>query len=191
LVEAARSIAIGAAEDPSYFMGPVVDQNAQKTILGYVELAKQEGRVLLCREVPEGGYYVPLTIVADITPEHRLAREEVFGPVLAVMKARDFDQALEWANSTRFGLTGGIFSRSPRHLERAGKEFNVGNLYLNRGCTGALVERHPFGGFKMSGIGSKAGGPDYLLQFMDPRLISENTMRRGFAPIEESDDWIR
>jgi len=110
--------------------------------------------------------------------------------VLALMKVKNFDQAIEWANSTRFSLTGAIFSRSPEHLDRARAEFNVGNLYLNRGSTGALVERHPFGGFNMSGVGSKAGGPDYLLQFVDPKLVSENTMRRGFAPIEATDDWI-
>jgi RHH-type proline utilization regulon transcriptional repressor/proline dehydrogenase/delta 1-pyrroline-5-carboxylate dehydrogenase len=171
-------------------MGPVVDERAQSTILKYVELARQEGRVLLCQEVPNHGYYVPLTIVEGITPEHRLAQEEIFGPVLAVMKVKDFTQALEWANSTRFALTGAVFSRSPRHLERASREFNVGNLYLNRGSTGALVERHPFGGFKMSGVGSKAGGPDYLIQFLDPRIVCENTMRRGFAPTMEDDDWV-
>ncbi len=103
------------------------------------------------------------------------------------MRADNFDQALQWANATRYALTGGIFSRSPERLERARREFRVGNLYLNRGITGALVWRQPFGGFKLSGIGSKAGGPDYLLQFMDPRSISENTMRRGFAPPEQSD----
>ena len=190
LVQAADSIAIGPAEDPANFLGPVIDEKAQVGITAYIELAKQEGQVLLCRDVPTHGYYVPLTIVDGITPEHRLAQEEIFGPVLAVMKVKDIDQAMDWANNTRFGLTGAIFSRSPRHLEKARKNFNVGNLYLNRGCTGALVERHPFGGFKMSGVGSKAGGPDYLLQFMDPRVISENTMRRGFAPIDETDDWI-
>lgn len=191
LVEAAKSIAIGPAEDPHNYLGPVIDEKAQKKILEYVELAKQEGKVLLIREdIPKKGYYVPLTIVEGITPEHRLAQEEIFGPVLAVMKVKDIDQAIKWANSTRFALTGGIFSRSPRHLEKAKKEFRVGNLYLNRGITGALVERQPFGGFKMSGVGSKAGGPDYLLQFMDPRCTTENTMRRGFAPISEDDDWI-
>ncbi|SDN99613.1 L-glutamate gamma-semialdehyde dehydrogenase [Desulfonauticus submarinus] len=191
LVAAAKSIAIGPAEDPHYYMGPVIDANAQKKISEYVELAKKEGNILLIRDdIPEKGYYVPLTIVENITPEHRLAQEEIFGPVLAIMKVKNLDQAIEWANSTRFALTGGIFSRSPRHLERARKEFRVGNLYLNRGITGALVERQPFGGFKMSGVGSKAGGPDYLLQFMDPRCVTENTMRRGFAPIEEDDDWI-
>ena len=190
LVQAAASLTIGPAEDPANSLGPVVDESARRSILQYIELAKTEGKVLLSREVPGTGYYVPLTIVEDIRPEHRIAQEEIFGPVLALMKVRNFDQAIEWANSTRFSLTGAIFSRSPEHLDRARAEFNVGNLYLNRGSTGALVERHPFGGFNMSGIGSKAGGPDYLLQFVDPKLVSENTMRRGFAPIEETDDWI-
>ncbi|GAB6111271.1 L-glutamate gamma-semialdehyde dehydrogenase [Desulfomicrobium salsuginis] len=190
LVEGARSLAIGPAEDPTYFMGPVVDDKAQANVLKYIEIAKSEGKLLVSSSAPSNGYYVPLTIVEGITPEHRIAQEEVFGPVLSIMKAKNFDQALEWANSTRYSLTGSVFSRSPRHLERARAEFNVGNLYLNRGSTGALVERHPFGGFNMSGIGSKAGGPDYLLQFMDPRVVCENTMRRGFAPIEADDDWI-
>jgi len=190
LVEAARSLAIGPAENPAYFMGPVVDGSAYKNIVKYVALAKQEGNLLLSRDVPDSGYYVPLTIVDGITPEHRIAQEEIFGPVLSIMKVKDIDQAIEWANKCRFGLTGAIFSRSPAHLEKARRLFNVGNLYLNRGSTGALVERHPFGGFKMSGIGSKAGGPDYLLQFMDPKLVSENTMRRGFAPLEQDDDWV-
>jgi RHH-type proline utilization regulon transcriptional repressor/proline dehydrogenase/delta 1-pyrroline-5-carboxylate dehydrogenase len=190
LVEGARSLAVGPAEDPTYFMGPVVDDKAQANVLKYIEIAKSEGKLLVSSSAPSSGYYVPLTIVEGITPEHRIAQEEVFGPVLSVMKAKNFDQAIEWANSTRYSLTGAVFSRSPRHLERARSEFNVGNLYLNRGSTGALVERHPFGGFNMSGIGSKAGGPDYLLQFMDPRVVCENTMRRGFAPIEADDDWI-
>jgi RHH-type proline utilization regulon transcriptional repressor/proline dehydrogenase/delta 1-pyrroline-5-carboxylate dehydrogenase len=190
LVEGANSIAIGPAENPAYFMGPVVDGAAYKNVVGYVELAKQEGNLLLSRDVPDTGYYVPLTIVDGITPEHRIAQEEVFGPVLSIMKVKDFDQALQWANATRYGLTGSVFSRSPANLEKARREFNVGNLYLNRGSTGALVERHPFGGHKMSGIGSKTGGPDYLLQFMDPRLVSENTMRRGFAPVAPDDDWV-
>lgn len=190
LIEAARSIAIGPAENPAYFMGPVVNAQAYKNVVKYVDIAKQEGNLLISRDVPDTGYYVPLTIVDQITPEHRTAQEEIFGPVLAVMKVKDFDQALQWANSTRFALTGAVFSRSPAHLEKARASFNVGNLYLNRGSTGALVDRNPFGGFKMSGVGSKAGGPDYLLQFMDPKLVSENTMRRGFAPISEDDDWI-
>ena len=190
LVEAARSVQIGPAEDPANYMGPVVDNAAQQRILDYIEIGKKEGNLLISRKVPDEGYYVPPTIFSEIKPEHRLAQEEIFGPVLSVMKAESFDEALELANATQFALTGGVFSRSPRHLEQARREFRVGNLYLNRGITGALVERQPFGGFKMSGVGSKAGGPDYLLQFMDPRSVTENTMRRGFAPVGEEDDWI-
>jgi RHH-type proline utilization regulon transcriptional repressor/proline dehydrogenase/delta 1-pyrroline-5-carboxylate dehydrogenase len=172
LVEAARKLKIGPAEDPQNYMGPVIDRNAQRSILDYVELAEKEGRVLYRSEVPEGGFYVPLTIIEGITPDNRLAQEEVFGPVLSIMRARDFDQAIEWANSTRFALTGGVFSRDAKHLDRAVREFRVGNLYLNRSCVGALVKVQPFGGFKMSGTGTKAGGPDYLLHFMDPRSVT-------------------
>ena len=194
LVEAARSLRLGPSENPANYMGPVVDDAARDKIMNYVELAGREGRVLLSHQPPaeiaDQGCYAPLVIVEGITPEHRLAQEEIFGPVLAVMQVEDFDQALEWANSTRYALTGGVFSRSPEHLEQARREFNVGNLYLNRNITGALVERQPFGGFRMSGIGSKAGGPDYLLQFMDPVAVTENTMRRGFAPVMPDDDWV-
>jgi RHH-type proline utilization regulon transcriptional repressor/proline dehydrogenase/delta 1-pyrroline-5-carboxylate dehydrogenase len=190
LVEGAGSIAIGPAENPATYLGPVIDGAARDRILEYIQIGKKEGRLLLHREGPEEGFYAPLAIFTDIRPEHRLAQEEIFGPVLAVMKAKDFDEAMAWANSARYALTGSVFSRSPRHLERARQEFRVGNLYLNRGCTGAIVERQPFGGFKMSGIGSKAGGPDYLLQFMEPRTVTENTMRRGFAPVSEGEDWI-
>ncbi|NCD26171.1 MAG: L-glutamate gamma-semialdehyde dehydrogenase, partial [Deltaproteobacteria bacterium] len=190
LVEGAKSLAIGPAEDPTYSMGPVVDDKSKANILKYIDIAKNEGKLLYEAQLPETGFYAPLTIVEGITPAHRIAQEEVFGPVLAVMKVKDFDQAIEWANSTRYSLTGAVFSRSPRHLDKAREQFNVGNLYLNRGSTGALVERHPFGGFNMSGVGSKSGGPDYLLQFLDPRVVCENTMRRGFAPIEADDDWI-
>jgi RHH-type proline utilization regulon transcriptional repressor/proline dehydrogenase/delta 1-pyrroline-5-carboxylate dehydrogenase len=189
LVEAAKSIKIGPSEDPSNGMGPVVDRAAQQNILKYIDIAASEGTVLVKREVPAGdGCYVPLTIVEGIKKEHRIAQEEVFGPVLAILRAKTIDEALDIANSTRFALTGAIYSRSPKHLEKARKEFRVGNLYLNKGSTGALVERQSFGGFNMSGVGSKSGGHDYLLQFMDPRVVSENTMRRGFAPVEEGDD---
>ncbi len=193
LAEAARCIKIGPSEDPANYMGPVVDKAAQANVMKYVDIACSEGKVLVKREVPsnsDGGCYAPLTIVEGITKNHRIAQEEVFGPVLAVMKANTFDEALDIANSTRFALTGAVYSRSPKHLERARREFRVGNLYLNKGSVGAMVERHAFGGFNMSGVGSKSGGPDYLLQFMDPRLVSENTMRRGFAPVEADDDWI-
>ena len=184
LVEAAQALTVGPAEDPHHTLGPVADAAAQQSIQSYIELGAREGKIVYQSACPTGGCYVPATIVAGLTPEHRLAQEEVFGPVLAVMRARDFDQAIAWANSTRFALTGGLFSRSPVHIARARREFRVGNLYLNRGSTGALVERQPFGGARMSGVGTKAGGPDYLLHFTDPRTITENTLRRGFAPQE-------
>ena len=191
LVKAAQAIKIGPSEDPANYMGPVADASLQKNILEYIKIAEQEGKVLVKRtDIPAEGCYVPLTIVEGIKPHHRIAQEEIFGPVLAVMRAGSFDEALAIANGTRFALTGGVFSRSPENLAKARRDFRVGNLYLNRGSTGAMVERQPFGGFKMSGVGSKTGGPDYLLQFMDPRCVTENTMRRGFAPIEEDDDWI-
>jgi len=182
LMKAAKAKKIGPAEDPSCDVGAVADADAQKKVLKYIDIAKDEGEILFMSAVPNTGYYVPITIVGNIRPEHRIAQEEIFGPVLALMRVKNFDQALEWANSTRFALTGGIFSRSPEHLNRARREFRVGNLYLNRQCTGALVERQPFGGSFMSGGGTKAGGFDYLLHFLDPRVVSENTMRRGFAP---------
>jgi RHH-type proline utilization regulon transcriptional repressor/proline dehydrogenase/delta 1-pyrroline-5-carboxylate dehydrogenase len=190
LLAAAASLRIGPAEDPVNFLGPVVDAAQQKKVLDYIALAGQEGRVIFQGSVPERGCYAPPTIVEGIEPGHRLAQEEVFGPLLAVMKARDFPEALAMANSTRQALTGGVYSRSPRHLEQARRQFHVGNLYLNRGITGALVGRQPFGGFGISGLGFKAGGPDYLLQFMDARCVTENTMRRGFAPIGREDQWV-
>jgi RHH-type proline utilization regulon transcriptional repressor/proline dehydrogenase/delta 1-pyrroline-5-carboxylate dehydrogenase len=191
LVAMARATRVGPSEDPTFYMGAVADDRAMKSILEYIEIGKKEGRVLYMSPVPQGdGFFVPMTIIGGIRPEHRLAQEEIFGPVLAVMRARDFHQAIEWANSTKFALTGGVFSRSPEHLATARREFRVGNLYINRNNTGALVERQPFGGSRMSGVGTKAGGPDYLLHFMDPRVITENTMRRGFAPVEEDDDRV-
>lgn len=191
LVSMAKATKVGPSEDPANYMGAVADDKAMKSIKEYAEIGKREGHVLYESPVPAGeGYFVPMTIIGGIKPEHRIAQEEIFGPVLAVMRAKDFDQAIEWANSTQFALTGGIFSRSPEHLAKARREFRVGNLYINRNNTGALVERQPFGGARMSGVGTKAGGPDYLLHFMDPRVVTENTMRRGFAPIEEDDDWV-
>ncbi|WP_306535390.1 L-glutamate gamma-semialdehyde dehydrogenase [Geobacter sp.] len=191
LVSMARATKIGPSEDPAHYMGAVADDKARKSIREYIEIGKKEGHLLYESPVPAGEvYYVPMTIIGGIRPEHRIAQEEIFGPVLAVMRARDFDEAINWANSTKFALTGGIFSRSPEHLAKARREFRVGNLYINRNNTGALVERQPFGGSRMSGVGTKAGGPDYLLHFMDPRVVTENTMRRGFAPHEEDDDWV-
>jgi len=191
LTLAAKAVKIGPAEDAVNFMGPLADMSLCKNVLEYMRTAESEGNTLIKRtDLPAEGAYVPLLIVDGITPEHRIAQEEVFGPVLAVMRAKNFDQALDIALSTRFALTGAVFSRSPRNLDKARERFRVGNLYLNRGSTGAVVERQPFGGFQMSGVGSKTGGPDYLLQFMDPRCVTENTLRRGFTPIADDDDWV-
>lgn len=189
LVEAAKSMHVGPVEDPRSYMGPVVDEEAYKRILATIETAKGSGAKLAFQgQVPAGGYFVPPTLFSEVDPNSDLAQKEIFGPVLAAIRASDMNEALRIANSTEYALTGGLYSRSPGTIERVKQEFEVGNLYINRGNTGAIVERHPFGGFKMSGVGSKAGGPDYLLQFMEPRVITENTMRRGFVPSEESSD---
>ncbi|MFN4257662.1 MAG: L-glutamate gamma-semialdehyde dehydrogenase [Gemmataceae bacterium] len=186
LIEATRSLKIAAAEDPGSVIGPLIDSAAQKRVLEYIAQGKSEARLVHAGDVgtlAEEGFFVGPHIFADVPPSAVIAQEEIFGPVLAVIKATDLDRALEIANGTRYALTGGLFSRSPAHIARCKREFRVGNLYINRKITGALVDRQPFGGFKMSGIGSKAGGPDYLLQFVLPRTITENTMRRGFAPL--------
>lgn len=155
-------------------MGPVIDEAAYQNVLSYIEIAKKEGRIAFGGGKAEGnGYFIQPTIIADVAPKARIMQEEVFGPFLAVCKARDFDQALLIANDTEFGLTGALYSRNRAHLERAREEFFVGNLYFNRKCTGALVGVHPFGGFNLSGTDSKAGGPDYLLQFTQGKLVSE------------------
>ncbi|HVX13786.1 MAG TPA: L-glutamate gamma-semialdehyde dehydrogenase [Pirellulales bacterium] len=185
LVEAARSLQVGSAEDPASSVGPVIDVDAYDRVHQYIAIGRREAREILAIDVgplAERGFFVGPHIFADVPPDSRLAQEEIFGPVLAVIRARDLDEAFTIFNGTEYALTGGLFSRSPAHLERAARELLVGNLYLNRGITGALVGRQPFGGFKMSGIGSQAGGRDYLLQFVLPRTITENTLRRGFAP---------
>ncbi|QEH36110.1 1-pyrroline-5-carboxylate dehydrogenase 1 [Aquisphaera giovannonii] len=185
LVEAARSVKVGPAEDPETLVGPVIDADSRRKILSYKEVARREGRVVLDTDVAEKavvGTYVGPMIVADVPPDARVAQEEIFGPLLSVIRARDLDHALEIANGTPYALTGGIYSRSPVNIERARREFLVGNLYINRGNTGAMVDRQPFGGFKLSGIGTKAGGSEYLYEFLIMRSITENTMRRGFAP---------
>ena len=188
LVEAVKSLNVGEAKNPSTKVGPVIDATAQKRILEYIEKGKQQGTLAIQVTAPENGYFVPPTVFKDITPDAVIAQEEIFGPVLAVIKASSFDQALEIANGTDYALTGGLYSRTPNHIDRAYKEFEVGNLYINRGITGAIVARQPFGGFKLSGVGSKAGGPDYLLQFLEPRVVTENIQRQGFAPIEGADN---
>jgi RHH-type transcriptional regulator, proline utilization regulon repressor / proline dehydrogenase / delta 1-pyrroline-5-carboxylate dehydrogenase len=180
LRDAIESIRIGPPEDPGSFMGPVVDITAKEKVEEYIELGRREGVPILIRE--EKGLYVGPALFEGISPDSRLAREEIFGPVIVLLRAQDLDEALEIANGTSYALTGGLFSRSPGNIMKTRRDFRVGNLYINRKITGALVGRQPFGGFGMSGVGSKAGGPDYLLQFMNPKSISENTMRRGFTP---------
>lgn len=185
LIEATRSLSIGPAEEPGFTVGPVIDEDAQQRLLGVIERGKAEARLAFRAEVgtlSNEGFYVPPTIFADVAPSSFLAQQEFFGPILAVLKTNNLDEALRIANDVPYALTGGLFSRSPANIARIRREFRVGNLYINRKITGALVDRQPFGGFKMSGIGSKAGGPDYLLQFLLPRTITENTLRRGFAP---------
>ncbi len=185
LIEATRSLKVAPAEDPGCTVGPVIDADAYKRILATIDKSKSESRLVYAGDagaLKDEGYFIAPHIFDDVNPAASLAQEEIFGPVLAVLRARDLDHALELANGTAYALTGGLFTRSPEHIARVKREFRVGNLYINRKITGALVDRQPFGGFKMSGIGSKAGGPDYLLQFVLPRTITENTLRRGFAP---------
>ena len=182
LRDAMESIRIGPPEDPQNYMGPLVDEAAMRKVRHYIEIGETEGKLLYVREVDGDGYFLGPVIVVDASPDSVIAQEEIFGPVLTLMRAKDIDQAINIANNTQYALTGGIFSRSPGNIEKARREFQVGNLYINRKITGALVGRQPFGGFGMSGVGSKAGGPDYLLRFMNIRSISENTLRRGFAP---------
>jgi RHH-type proline utilization regulon transcriptional repressor/proline dehydrogenase/delta 1-pyrroline-5-carboxylate dehydrogenase len=188
LVGATRALVVGDPMDPGTDIGPVIDEEAAGKIRSYIDIGRSEGRHEITLDIPDGleakvgKPYVGPTIFSGVGPDARIAREEIFGPVLAVMHAKDYDEALAIANAPEYKLTGGVFSRKPEHLARARREYRVGNLYLNRGITGALVGRQPFGGFGMSGIGSKAGGRDYLLQFVEPRAVCENTMRRGFAP---------
>lgn len=184
LVEATRSLNLGRADHPSTRVGPVIDAAARDRILEYIEKGRHECELALEMPSPEGGYFVGPVIFHAVPPTATIAREEIFGPVLAVMRAQSFAEALELANGTQFALTGGLYSRTPSHIEQARADFEVGNLYINRGITGAIVARQPFGGFKLSGVGSKAGGPDYLLQFLEPRVVTENIQRQGFAPIE-------
>ncbi|MEO1132444.1 MAG: aldehyde dehydrogenase family protein, partial [Cyanobacteria bacterium J06639_1] len=184
LVEATRSLHVGIASDPSTHVGPVIDAEARDRIRECIERGREEAEVVLEGDVPNSGYFISPTIFANVPPDAAIAQQEIFGPVLAVTRAHNFDEAIAIANGTPYALTGGLHSRTPAHIERAKAEFEVGNLYINRTITGAIVERQPFGGFKLSGVGSKAGGPDYLLQFMEPRTITENVQRQGFAPVD-------
>jgi 1-pyrroline-5-carboxylate dehydrogenase len=174
VVERARLLTVGDPDSQLNYMGAVIDENAYRKIQSYIEIGKREGRLVLGGEQLEReGYFIPPTIFADVPPAARISTEEIFGPVLAVVKAHDFDEAMEIANNTDYGLTGSLFSRDRERIERAIREFHVGNLYINRKCTGALVGVHPFGGFNMSGTDSKAGGRDYLLLFTQAKAVSE------------------
>ncbi len=185
LLSAAASLRVGNPEEPGMTVGPVIDKTAYERILNYIEIGKSEATLAFQHQnVPAKGYFIPPTIFVDVKPNMRIVREEIFGPVLSVLKARDLDEAVKIANGTDYALTAGFFSRSPANIERAKAEIEAGNVYINRSCTGAVVGRHPFGGFKMSGGGTKAGGEDYLLQFLLPRVVTENITRHGFAPEE-------
>ncbi|MBI2708441.1 MAG: bifunctional proline dehydrogenase/L-glutamate gamma-semialdehyde dehydrogenase [Actinobacteria bacterium] len=183
LVQAARELAVGHPRHMGTQVGPVIDADAYKRLRSVIDEAGRHGRVTLARDdVPTGGWYVGPAVAEEVDPASTLARDEHFGPVLSVFRVADLDEAIALANDTDYALTAGIFSRSPVNIERATRELRAGNLYVNRHITGAVVGRQPFGGFGLSGVGSKAGGPDYLLQLVDPRVVSENTLRQGFAP---------
>jgi RHH-type transcriptional regulator, proline utilization regulon repressor / proline dehydrogenase / delta 1-pyrroline-5-carboxylate dehydrogenase len=182
LVEACRSLTIAPAHLPSCQLGPVIDQETYDRLRQVIAQPGEGAMLIYVGESPSGDWYIAPAIMAVREAGHRLMQEEFFGPVLAVMQVDSFDAALAVAVSTEYALTGGVYSRTPSHLDAARQRFRVGNLYLNRGCTRALVQRQPFGGFGMSGLGTKAGGPGYLLQFADARVATENTMRHGFTP---------
>lgn len=177
VVELAQQLSVGAPDEGrQVYMGPVIDQDAMHRIMNYVEIGTQEGKLLLGGQplqTPDNGYFIPPTIFGDVPWDARIAQEEIFGPVLSIVRARDFDDAIRIANSTEYGLTGALFSNESERLERARREFQVGNLYLNRKCTGALVGIHPFGGFNLSGTDSKTGGPDYLLHYTQAKSVAE------------------
>ncbi len=172
VIEKTKRLSVDDVTKPETYMGPVVDENAMKKITGYIEIGKKEGRLVAGGGHHGPGYFIEPTVFADVNPHARIAQEEIFGPVLAVIKARDFDDALNIANDTEYGLTGSLYSKDEKRIERAKQEYHVGNLYFNRKCTGALVGVHPFGGFNMSGTDSKAGGRDYLLLFTQAKAIS-------------------
>jgi 1-pyrroline-5-carboxylate dehydrogenase len=173
-VKLTKELTFGNPEDHNTYMGPVIDQGAFDKITDYIEVGKNEGRLMTGGESDDAkGFFIQPTIFADLDPKARLMQEEIFGPVVAFSKARDFEHMLEIANNTEYGLTGALISNNREHIERAKQDFHVGNLYINRGCTGAIVGYQPFGGFNMSGTDSKAGGPDYLVQHMQPKTTSE------------------
>ncbi len=189
LAEAAESLVRGNPQSPSTFLGPVIDEKAKEKISRYISIGLKEAKAVYRRkdrgeEGEGGGYFIGPAIFEEVSPDSPLAREEIFGPVLSVFKAENFNRAIEMANDSPFGLTGGVYSRKPSHLQKARNHFQAGNLYLNRKITGAMVGRQPFGGFNLSGVGMKTGGSDYLLQFMQVKSICENTSRRGYIPTD-------
>ena len=184
LKEGTQSLIIGPPEEPGAFVGPVISASAKKRIMQRIQAGQTSAHLAAQVDISsyDNGYFVAPTLFTEVATTDALAQEEIFGPVLALLHADTFEEAIGIANGTAYALTGGVYSRSPAHLELARKAFQVGNLYLNRKITGAVVGRQPFGGFALSGTGHKAGGPDYLLQFVQARTITENTLRRGFAP---------
>ncbi len=183
-----EKIAVGDPSDPKNYMGPVVNEGALKSISAYIEKGSKEGRLIAGgKRVGDKGYFLEPTVIADVAPDAVIAQEEIFGPVLAVIKAKDFDDAMRIANNTEFGLTGSLYTRDEKKIDRAREDFFVGNLYFNRKSTGAMVGAHPFGGFNMSGTDSKAGGRDYLLLFMQAKTIS----RKVEGKVEEASGRIR
>ncbi len=176
IVERTRKITVGPTRYQKNYMGPVISRSAYDSILNYIDVGKKEGKLLLGGQKDERagkGFFIQPTLFGDVEPKARISCEEIFGPVLAAFRAKNFDHALEIANNTEYGLTGSLYSRQRTHIERARQEFHVGNLYINRKCTGALVDVHPFGGFNMSGTDSKAGGRDYLLLFLQSKAVAE------------------
>lgn len=174
VVELTKELSVGDPTSQNTFMGPVIDQSAFNKIMEYVEIGKEEGKLMVGGEGDDStGFFIKPTVFADVAPEARIMQEEIFGPVVAFTKAKDFDQAIEIANNTEYGLTGAVISNNRANIEKAREDFHVGNLYFNRGCTGAIVGYQPFGGFNMSGTDSKAGGPDYLLLHMQAKTTSE------------------
>ncbi len=188
LTAAAEALVIGPADDAATVIGPLIDEHALERVKSFIDAGRQQGKVLLEpaeSDLPERGHFVGPTIIADVQPTASIAQEEIFGPVLTVIKADDFAHAIDIANDTRYALTGGVYSRSPAHIAQAKRDFLVGNLYINRKITGSRVDIEPFGGIKMSGDGAKAGGPDYLKWYCDARTITEHTLRHGLAPAQE------
>ncbi len=181
IVERTRRLPVGDPAERGVIVGPVINEGAMNAILGYIERGVAEGGRLVAggKRAAGEGFVIEPTVIADVAPKAAIAQQEIFGPVLALMTARDYDEALEIANNTEFGLTGAVYSKDDAKLDRAREEFHVGNLYLNRRCTGALVGAHPFGGFNMSGTDSKAGGYDYLLLFLQAKMTSKRVAAGG------------